>query len=459
VFLHLVAGPLQACTPQHTVADAAQIMLQSGAEAVAVAGPDAQLVGVVTPRALLAWLAGGGGAERAVADLGLAVPPALSPDASIADGAIAIGNSPAAALAMTADGTEAGRLLALVTPKDLAPVFGDAPAAILDGIGRARDTAGLRALNQRARACALQYLTSPAATGWVGRFTESVDRRILQRLIALTATGDAAPACWCVAGALGRGESIPRRAPLLTVMTGGTDEEAVLEHYRRVADALADCDYLPASTVPLPVQTSMVADTAEWTRRYRAWIASPVAEQMARHRMLFDLRLLHGRPALWRQVRDAVVSAIDRDIIRVLAHDCLANLPPLTFYRDAVIEQGGGQTGQFRLEHGALAPLVDLGRVFAMAAREVMGTSTLERLAIARRLLPDHEAIFRDASETLRIVLWQQGRVAISQGTDGAELPPSLLSRHDRHMLKSGFPVIHRLLEFSADGAWLDAVR
>jgi signal-transduction protein with cAMP-binding, CBS, and nucleotidyltransferase domain len=105
-----------------------------------------------------------------------------------------------------------------------------------------------------------------------------------------------------------------------------------------------------------------------------------------------------------------------------------------------------------------VGPLVDLGRVFAMAAREVLGTSTLERLALARRLLPDREAIFREAAETFRIVLWQQGRVGIGQGTDGADLPASLLSRHDRHMLKSGFPVIHRLLEFSADTAWLDAV-
>ena len=54
-----------------------------------------------------------------------------------------------------------------------------------------------------------------------------------------------------------------------------------------------------------------------------------------------------------------------------------------------------------------------------MAAREVMGTSTLDRFAMARRMLPSHEAIFRDAAETLRIVLWQQGRVGISQGTNG----------------------------------------
>ena len=52
-------------------------------------------------------------------------------------------------------------------------------------------------------------------------------------------------------------------------------------------------------------------------------------------------------------------------------------------------------------------------------------------------------------------MLWQQGRVGISQGTSGAELPPALLSRHDRQVLKSGFRSILRLLEFTADRGWL----
>ena len=41
------------------------------------------------------------------------------------------------------------------------------------------------------------------------------------------------------------------------------------------------------------------------------------------------------------------------------------------------------------------------------------------------------------------------------QGTPGAELPPALLSRHDRQVLKSGFRSILRLLEFTADRSWL----
>jgi signal-transduction protein with cAMP-binding, CBS, and nucleotidyltransferase domain len=171
-------------------------------------------------------------------------------------------------------------------------------------------------------------------------------------------------------------------------------------------------------------------------------------------RPLFDLRPVHGRESLWHDVEATVVGAVDRDLLHVLANDCLASLPPLTFFQDAVVEESGEHTTVFRLEHSALQPLVDVGRVFGMAAKQVLGTSTRERFACARTLLPEHESIFRDASETLRILLWQQARIGIGQGTNGSELPPALLSRHDRHVLKSGFRSILRLIEFTGHSPW-----
>jgi signal-transduction protein with cAMP-binding, CBS, and nucleotidyltransferase domain len=112
----------------------------------------------------------------------------------------------------------------------------------------------------------------------------------------------------------------------------------------------------------------------------------------------------------------------------------------------------------FRLEQSALRPLVDVGRVFGMAAGKVFGTSTFERFEMACKLLPQHTSIFREAAETLRVALWQQGRIGISQRTSGSDLPPALLSRYDRQILRSGFRSISRLLEFTADFEWLKSL-
>ena len=202
--------------------------------------------------------------------------------------------------------------------------------------------------------------------------------------------------------------------------------------------------------------TFYVSSVSEWKVRYRNWVSDPVMQQAYQVRSLFDLRPVHGRRSLWQDIEAAVTETVDRDFVHILAHDCLASLPPLTFFQDAVVDTVGEHSATFRLEHSALRPLVDVGRVFGMAAKQVLGRSTLDRFAIARALLPEHEAIFREASDTLRIVLWQQGRVGISQGTRGSDLPPALLSRHDRQVLKSGFRSILRLLEFTAGRQWLE---
>src|SRR4029079_4016863 len=179
---------------------------------------------------------------------------------------------------------------------------------------------------------------------------------------------------------------------VVVIHDGTGDIRSLEERCATVMKDLAVCGYLPASARASDPSYS-VASAAEWTRRYTAWVQNPVIEDMSRHRSLFDLRPFHGARAVWQSVRDRVDAAVERDIIRVLAHDCLASLPPLTFYQDAVVEQSGEQIAVFRLEHNVLGPLVDLGRVLGMAGRDVMGTSTAERFAMARRLLPAHEAI------------------------------------------------------------------
>jgi CBS domain-containing protein len=452
-YLQHVAGPLRSCGRQTTVAEAARQMLESGAEALAVTGEGGVFDGVVTPTALLSWIATGGlDSSRPVSAAGVTLPGFAGPDTSIADGALAMGA--VGAVAMTDDGTATGRLLTVVTPRDLLPALGDQPAAILSEIRRAADVARLRVLNRRARAFVLQHLTGAAATEWTARFATQVDDAILARVIGLTGQ-DRAAGDWFVCGTSGRRESLSPRMPHPVFIQAAAPGDAV-PAYGRLTAALAECGYLPdpeADHAP----SFYVATATEWTARYVGWIRNPVIEGMQRNRAMFDLRHVWGSTQWPDGIVTAVRDAVDRDILQLLAHDCLADLPPLSFYEDAVVEHTGEVTSVFRLQRNVLQPLVDLGRVFGMAAFNVMGTTTLERFAAARRLLPEHELIFREASEAMRVVLWQQGRVGIGQGTTGAELPPSAMSRADRHLLKSTFPVIQRLIEFTADPAWLDA--
>ena len=460
VFLHDVVGrkTLESCSALASVREAAALMLTTGSDSVAVVDEGQRVQGVVTANAVLTWVAAGAeNPDQPITDLMQGVPPAIGSTASVVDGVLAMAETGADALALTTDGSPTGQLQTLVTPRDIARAFGDQPLSILREIQVAPNIQKLLELNHRARALSLRYLTSTASLDWVARFVFLTDVNIVKRVIGLVVE-EAPAACWCFCGASGRGESLTRHAPQLILIAD--DESASKElqqQYERVSDALVACDYLARADVTFD-RSFLVASRAEWQTRFEAWLQDPVRAQMYLARPLFDLRPIHGRESLWHDVERTVIAAVDRDILHVLANDCLASLPPLTFFQDAVVEKSGEQTTVFRLEHSALRPLVDVGRVFGMAARKVLGTSTAERFALARTLLPEHEAIFREASETLRILLWQQARIGIGQGTSGSELPPALLSRHDRHVLKSGFRSILQLLEFTGNTPWFAAL-
>jgi CBS domain-containing protein len=457
MFVHDVVArqTVDSCGVDARICDVARSMLESGSGTIAVVDGDHRVRALVTAESVLAWVAAGGGrAEQPITGLLLGAPPAVGAAASVADGLMAIAEADATALAMTSDGTPDGQLHALVTATDIARVFGDQPISILREIRRAATTRELRQLNHRARALALQYLTSAASLDWLARFVSLADVSIVKRIIAL-AGGDAPSACWCFCGASGRGESLTRHAPQLAVIVEDESERpALTKTYERLSEALTECDYLARVDMAFD-STFLVAAAAEWKARFENWLRDPVRTEMHLARPLFDLRPVHGRRSLWQEVEKTVVHGVDHDFLYLAANDCLASLPPLTFFQDAVVDEAGELATVFRLEHSALRPLVDVGRVFGMAAKQVLGTSTRERLALARTLLPEHESIFREASETLRVLLWQQARVGIGQGTTGSELPPALLSRHDRHVLKSGFRSILRLLEFTGDSSWL----
>ncbi len=367
-------------------------------------------------------------------------PLSLKPDSTIAEGLLSMGSSDADALAITADGSPDGALQAVVTSRALSPMFGDHPVVILRDIRHAGTPAALRALNQRARAFALQQLAGAASVDWVAQFLHLADAGIVRRLISTS--GDDGSSCWSVCGSSGRAESLTRLAPRIVMITADScSQETALATYQHVTAALSDCDYLVARKTAFD-QSFYVAASSEWRTRCSDWIRDPILKQTYRARPLFDLRPIHGDESLWRSLQNAVDQTVDRDFLTVLANDCLASLPPLTFFQDAVVDESGEESPVFRLEQSALRPLVDVGRVFGMAARRVFGP-------VDARTLRDRAAAC--CPSTRRSSERQPRRCASCCGSRGASgsararAAPSCRRRSSAGtiatLLKSGFPI------------------
>ena len=152
----------------------------------------------------------------------------------------------------------------------------------------------------------------------------------------------------------------------------GIPDTVARGQFQRVLEALLECGYLPRLDLPFDA-AFYAARAGEWNTRFRDWVRDPVRQETYRARSLFDLRAVFGRHSLWHDVNTAITEAVGPKFVHVLANDCLATLPPLTFFENAVVDNFGEQEPTFHLEDSALRPLVDVGRVFALAARDAGG--------------------------------------------------------------------------------------
>jgi CBS domain-containing protein len=453
VYVHEVirGRPLVTGAPTDSVRDVVRRMRAAEVVAAAIVGDGGALLGTVTAGRVLAGIADGTlDASVAVASIMDPSPLTAAPDATAASCVLAMADVRADVLAVTDVGLAGSRVRGLVTSRDLEPLFGDHPLHLLREVGSAAGPEGLRAQNARARVFLQEQLVAPAAVDWLAGLALRFDARLVLRLVAVQG-GTPAGACWFFFGASGRGESMTALSPQLGVaFTEGGDWPAV---YRRVFDALSSCGYLPRAPLTDADVAFRCAPVLEWQERFRGWVRDPLATRIYQARPLFDLRPVLGDGALLSTL-EAVVReevAAHPGFVRVLAHDCLANLPPLAFFRDAVVEESGERSAVFQLERRALRPIVDVGRVFGIASGRVFGTSTLDRLAGARTLLPAHDAVFREAADTLRLLLYHQARSGLRRQDGGTEISPSGLGGYDRQLLRSGFRSILRLLELTAE--------
>ena len=442
------------CSPGISIRAAAQLLLSANAEVLLVPDTEKGTSSLLTASSFVEWAANGGGnPDQPARSLLIKAPVTMLADATVVEGVLATAAVNAPGLTITSDGTPQGRVQSIVTARDLESIFGDRPLEILHDIRRATTVDALRKARERSRSFVLRYLTNGSASEWLSAYTAQVDQNILRRIVVME-TPDDASACWCFSGAAGRAESLTSLAPgIVVLLKEDSTDSSWLDTLRRVQNRLEGCGFFSDKAFDVSFN---VAHISVWRRRFLDWISDPIFKEIYLGRPFFDLRPVMGDDRLWQELEVQVMSAVDRDFLHIAANDCLGKLPPLTFFQNAVVDESGEETSLFRLEETALQPLVDVARVFGFAAKKVFGSSTLERFAMAARLLPENAGIFQEAAETFRIVLWQQGRAGIAQGSSGAELSPALLNPYDRQVLRKAFQSILRLLEFIDDLEWLN---
>jgi CBS domain-containing protein len=359
--------------------------------------------------------------------------------------------------------TEHGRVVSLVSERDLFALQRGSVRQLGSALRRAPDLATLRALAPELRAFARQLLAQGVGARALTALVSHLNDLLTERLVTLLAQAhglDLARACWVAFGSEGRSEQTVATDQDNGLVLDDTVDDA--EHARWLAMARQANEALDACGYPLCKGGIMAGRPAcclrqrEWAARFGHWMAHGEPEDLLAASIYFDLRPIAGAHALTKPLRALIAEGAPRHprFLRLLAENSLRLKPALNWHGGLdTVAEGDSRWVDLKL-HGS-AVFVEAARLLALACG-IDAPTTRERLLRAGQALGAGERERQTWASAFEVLQMLRLRVQIDGAS--AEHPNRIdvqrLDDIDRRLLKEAMRVA-RLLQQRVSMDWL----
>lgn len=287
---------------------------------------------------------------------------------------------------------EGGRLIGVISEKDVFALRRLSMQGITGAIARAEDPASLPALTRDIGALAHNLLAQGMDAENLTAVVSSLNDGLTQRVIELESRAASLPDvqwCWLALGSEGRMEqTLATDQDNALIFKGATEAErtALLAFAERVNQRLAECGFPLCTGGIMASNPKWCLSVEEWRATFANWIHRSDAPALLHASIFFDFRPLYGAHELSEELREWLNASIqdNRLFLKRMVENALANRPPLGLVRDFVLSSDGAQAHTLDLKINGVTPFVDAARIFALHAG-VNETGTAARLRGAAR--------------------------------------------------------------------------
>lgn len=458
------ARELVHCGPDTSVRDVTRMMVRERVGSVVITDDDRHPIGILTNSDVCA---------RVVAA-------SLDPDATLVS---AVMSSPVYTVAsgltvddlveeivrgrlrhfvVTDDGTASSPARGVISEHDVLKAKGTVPTALIDELHGSKTPEQLRIWRDRAEELLTQYIREEVKMRLVCVVMAKINDALIDSAlrIALDELQQAgrrpkAQFCWLALGSEGREEQLLRtdqdNAIVFRSEPDRSDDEIreeLLVVGHRAVDILVQAGFARCPGDIMASNPRWVASEGEWRRYFEGWISKPEPKELMYANIFFDLRPVYGHEELGEALKRFVVDRVHREpgFFSFFAQSALANPPPLSFFKNMLLEKSGDHKDQFDIKARAMMPLCDAARVLSYHARIDDPVNTAERFRMLAEIFTGSIGrVCREAALAYEMFLRFRVREGLQTRSSGRYLRMEQLSRLEQKSLRNGFSVIEDL--------------
>jgi CBS domain-containing protein len=352
-----------------------------------------------------------------------------------------------------------GRPLGVVSANRLNELHASSPLSLARRIHQQSGLEGLVEIAGQLGRLQRQLAQVPVSAHATGRIMSSITDAITVRLIEL-AQSRLGPApmgfCWVAAGSQARMEQTARTDQDNCLLLDDAFDEARHGAYfealaRFVCDGLNACGYVYCPGEMMAQTPAWRQPLREWIAYFERWTRQPEPKALMLTCVFFDQRAVHGDAQLLQTLRREVLTRTNGNSIflALMAQNALSHEPALGLFSRLSPSRSGEHAGSIDLKHKGIVPIVDLARIYALAAG-IAAVGTQERLLAVGQGGEISAASAGELRQALEFIaslrLRHQARqLAAGQTPDNHLRPDEELSHFERRQLIEAFGIVQTL--------------
>jgi CBS domain-containing protein len=181
-----------------------------------------------------------------------------------------------------------------------------------------------------------------------------------------------------------------------------------------------------------------------WKRYFSDWTREPENIAVMHTNIFFDLRPVYGDAALAAELKGHIFERVkvDRLFLSFFAKNATKNPPPLSFFRNMIVERSGEHRDAFDIKARAMMPLADAARVLVYDLGINIYGSTADRW---ERIAETDENLARlsgEAAMAYEILMRIRALEGLNHGTSGRYVHIKELNKLERQTLRNTFSVV-----------------